>query len=74
MKSDVLAAVGRALYGERWKSALASDLGVTYRTLHRWVVDEAVPPSVPFRLRPIVRDRIEGALAARKLLHSGLDR
>lgn len=28
---------GFALYGERWKTALATDLGVTYRTLQNWL-------------------------------------
>lgn len=28
---------GLALYGERWKTALATDLGVTYRTLQNWL-------------------------------------
>lgn len=28
---------GLALYGDRWKTALATDLGVTYRTLQNWL-------------------------------------
>lgn len=28
---------GLALYGERWKRAIANDLGVTYRTLQNWL-------------------------------------
>lgn len=70
MKADVLVAVGHALYGERWKSALADDLGVTYRTLHRWVVDDDCPRDLASRLRPVVTRRIGGALKARKLLWS----
>jgi len=69
MKADSLVAVGHALYGERWKSALADDLEVTYRTLHRWVVSDSVPDDVKRRLRPIVGRRIAGALQARKLLY-----
>lgn len=41
---------GLALYGERWKTALAGDLGVTYRTLQNWLdrsfavkADEVLP-------------------------------
>lgn len=41
---------GIALYGERWKTALACDLGVTYRTLQNWLdrsfavkADEVLP-------------------------------
>lgn len=28
---------GLALHGERWKRAIADDLGVTYRTLQNWL-------------------------------------
>ena len=28
---------GLALYGERWKRAIANDLGITYRTLQNWL-------------------------------------
>lgn len=28
---------GLALYGERWKRAIADDLGITYRTLQNWL-------------------------------------
>ncbi|MAM83902.1 MAG: hypothetical protein CL472_04420 [Acidobacteria bacterium] len=28
---------GLALYGERWKSSIADDLGVSYRTLQNWL-------------------------------------
>lgn len=41
---------GLAIYGERWKTALAGDLGVTYRTLQNWLdrsfavkADEVLP-------------------------------
>jgi len=33
----LLIAVGQALYGERWQSPLARDLGVSDRTMRRWV-------------------------------------
>jgi hypothetical protein len=42
-------AVGHELYGERWVSALARDLGVALRTVQRWN-DGAYEPSDPARL------------------------
>ena len=38
--SDHLAAVGRALYGERWQTPLANDLNVNERTLRRWLAED----------------------------------
>ena len=34
---SLLERAGLALYGERWKRAIADDLGVTYRTLQNWL-------------------------------------
>jgi predicted transcriptional regulator len=36
-------AVGRALYGDRWQSDIARDLGVSDRTIRRWVSGEDIP-------------------------------
>lgn len=71
MSSDLLAAVGVALYGPRWKTDLARDLGVTYRTLQRWCVDGSAPGHVFNDLRRVVGSRAQAVLAARKLLWSG---
>ena len=53
-----LSAIGRALYGPRWQSAVARDLGVSVRTVHRWrsgntapVVDLAQPLTKLLRVR-----------------------
>lgn len=35
--SRLLAECGEALYGPRWQSDLARDLGVSDRTMRRWV-------------------------------------
>jgi hypothetical protein len=35
--SDMLASIGRALYGERWQSPLADDLGIARETIRRWL-------------------------------------
>lgn len=37
MTQQMLAACGRALYGHQWQSSLARDLGVSDRTMRRWV-------------------------------------
>lgn len=69
MSPSVLAQVGQALYGRRWKTALASDLKVTYRTVQNWCTGASpFPDTVVSRLRLIVRSRIEGAERARSLL------
>lgn len=34
---DLLIECGQALYGQQWQSALARDLGVSDRTMRRWV-------------------------------------
>ena len=39
----LLTAVGVALYGPRWQSDLARDLGVSDRTVRRWVSGEDIP-------------------------------
>ena len=33
----LLERAGLALHGERWKRAVADDLGITYRTLQNWL-------------------------------------
>ena len=40
-----LEAIGRALYGTRWQSPLARDLGVRYRTIRRWMTGERGLPA-----------------------------
>lgn len=43
--SKLLSDAGRALYGERWQTDLANALGVSDRTVRRWVsgVDDPRP-------------------------------
>ena len=41
-----LETVGLALYGYRWQSSLARDLGVLPRTVRKWAAgDKPVPPN-----------------------------
>ncbi len=43
--SRLLAESGEALYGPRWQSELARDLGVADRTVRRWVAGTSEVPS-----------------------------
>lgn len=40
----LLSEIGRALYGARWQSAVAEDLGVSDRTVRRWIAGESAVP------------------------------
>lgn len=68
MTPDTLAAIGRALYGERWQTALAHDLGVTDRTMRRWAAGASpVPDGIEAECRRLLDRRqahIAGLLAA----------
>ena len=70
MKADLLRSVGEALYGPRFQSEVARDLGVSFRSINRWLALDAMPDDVPDRLRPVVRSRLAGLEAARRLLWS----
>jgi hypothetical protein len=51
--------VGRALYGERWQSALATALGINIRTVRRWAAgQQEVPAAIRERLQALARARI----------------
>lgn len=58
MSRDLLQRIGQALYGERWQSALAIDLGVSDRMVRKWVSGENEPrPGVLRDLRRLVLER-----------------
>lgn len=68
---EALCEVGAALYGERWQSPLARDLGVSDRTMRRWVNgawDKVVtlPEGLPRELAKLVELRIHSTEALRK--------
>lgn len=49
---------GLALYGPQWQSALARDLGVSDRTIRRWVAGQfPVPVGVHAELRRLCVER-----------------
>lgn len=43
--SRLLVECGEALYGTRWQSELARDLGVSIRTMQRWASGAFEPPA-----------------------------
>lgn len=54
-----LSEVGRALYGSRFQTDLAKDLGVGLRTMQRWAAHpELMPAAVEGELRDLVRERV----------------
>src|SRR5579864_5277493 len=60
MTPDELAAVGRALYGERWQTSISQDLNVADRTVRRWLVGESpIPDSVESELRNVLIGRVK---------------
>ena len=55
---DQLTAIGTALYGQQWQSALARDLGVADRTMRRWVAGESpIPTGIIADLHRLLRER-----------------
>lgn len=64
---DQLTAIGTALYGSQWQSALARDLGIADRTMRRWVSGESpIPTGIIAELTRLLRERqmdIEAVLA-----------
>ena len=58
MTPDLLRESGEALYGARWQSDLARDLGVSDRTVRRWAVGSfAVPAGVWGAIHDLLRER-----------------
>lgn len=56
--SRILLECGEALYGPRWQSELARDLGVADRTVRRWVAGATqVPTGVYVDLLRLVTER-----------------
>lgn len=54
----LLIACGQALYGQQWQSALARDLGVSDRTMRRWVAgDQDVPAGLHADLMRLCLER-----------------
>ncbi|NUU47663.1 hypothetical protein HP438_11825 [Sphingomonas zeae] len=55
---ELLMAAGHALYGDRWQTPLARDLGTTYRTIRNWMSHHhPTPPDLKERLGSLLRAR-----------------
>ena len=58
MTPELLTECGRTLYGQQWQSALARDLGVSDRTIRRWVAGQfPVPVGVRADLVTMLKER-----------------
>lgn len=60
MTPALLRQVGGALHGERWQTPLARELGVSDRTVRRWLAGDAVVPTglCGAIMRGCLRDRL----------------
>jgi hypothetical protein len=73
--SRILVECGEALYGPQWQSALARDLGISGRTMRRWVAGTTdAPAGLHVDLLRLTQERaaVLDSLAAR-LRESGAD-
>jgi hypothetical protein len=69
MPNGLLHRCGAALYGERWQSPLARDLGVAIRTVQRWEAgDRAVPSGIWPELYRLLGARADEIAALRRAL------
>lgn len=58
IQPTILGIIGEALFGSRWQSELARELGVSDRTLRRWIADpDSMPPAVGAELRALCARR-----------------
>ncbi len=56
---SLLARCGACLYGERWQSPLARDLGVSDRSVRAWVAGtRSIPAGVWGDLRRLLQERV----------------
>lgn len=74
--TEILARAGRALYGEmEWQAPFARALGVSLRTLQRWLAGQGEPhPDVLHRAFELVNNRAHKINAARADLKKFLDK
>ena len=56
--TDLLHKAGEALYGPRWQRETGKALGVTDRTVRRWVAGDPMPADIEPRLRSLIDKRL----------------
>jgi len=67
--SALLREAGEALYGPRWQSDIARDLGVSDRTVRRWDAGQnAIPPGVWANIRALLKERGRALASMRRKL------
>lgn len=75
MTPDLLRRIGQAMYGERWQTALAHDLGMSDRRVRGWALGEGKPrPGVIEDLRVLLewrREELIRVAAELERLHPG---
>lgn len=58
MSSKLLRDAGEGLYGPRWQSEISRDLGVSDRTMRRWLAGaDDLPPGVAMDLWRLCEER-----------------
>lgn len=69
MTRSELTAIGRLLYGPQWQTPLGAVLGVSDRTVRRWVAgDYAIPDGVVLDIVSLARAAAAATRAANKTL------
>ena len=70
MSTDLLKRCGEALYGPRWQSELAREMGVSTRTMRRWLASPKDMPAGVFALLPkLCQQHAETLMGLARELH-----
>lgn len=69
MTPTQLASLGEVIYGPEWKTPMAHDLEIAYRTILRWSHgDRKIPDGITAELRKIAKRRATAAIARGRAL------
>jgi hypothetical protein len=70
-QTDLLRAAGAALYGQRWQSDLARDLGVAIRSVQRWDAgSHPIPDTIWSELCTLLKVRAVEIIEMRRKLRA----
>lgn len=62
MRPEIIRQIGEALYGPRWQTALARDIGVSARTIRHYIAGNRKPlPIVRLAIQRLWAEKIPGA-------------